>query len=233
MMANISWNNSVRSTTGMVKYSYPTTFYPGSGKCSEFLRRWGIRLHIGPHLARTKLTPFEGNFWAAAQSVGFKQVLDPNGGMNPGLFWPPTVLNTTNYTRSDARQAYYEGVKGCRPNWQVLANTTVQKITFSGNRATGVEFIPTAGGAVSCASALREVIVAAGALHTPQVLQLSGIGSKYLLQSMNIPVISDLPGVGSNLQDQANLVVEYNSEFRLLSRSSKPCKVLTYYQLSQ
>ena len=69
---------------------------------------------------------------------------------------------------------------------------------------------------MSTVYASKEVVLAAGALHTPQILQLSGIGPKPLLESLDIPVISDLPGVGSNLQDQASLDAPYNCELFLI-----------------
>lgn len=59
-------------------------------------------------------------------------------------------------------------------------------------------------------NATVEVVVAAGAVHTPQLLQLSGIGPKEMLRELGIEVISDLPGVGSNFQDHPSLVVPYS-----------------------
>jgi choline dehydrogenase len=59
-------------------------------------------------------------------------------------------------------------------------------------------------------TARNEVILAAGAVHSPQILQLSGVGPKALLQSLGIPVVLDLPGVGTNFQDQLNMPVTYN-----------------------
>lgn len=58
-------------------------------------------------------------------------------------------------------------------------------------------------------SARREVILAAGAIHTPQLLELSGIGSARLLSSLNMTVLEDLPGVGNNLQDHAMVRLSY------------------------
>lgn len=72
---------------------------------------------------------------------------------------------------------------------------------------------------MSTVYASKEIVLAAGALHTPQILQLSGVGPRPLLDSLSIPVLSDLPGVGSNVQDQASLEVPYNCEFVLVPRS--------------
>ena len=127
-----------------------------------------------------------------------------------GLYWVPTVLNATNQTRCDARIAHYDRVIATRPNYHLLVDYTVAKILFKGKQAIGVQYLPTAGGNVSTVYASKEVILAAGALHTPQILQLSGVGPKPLLDSLKIPVVSDLPGVGSNMQDQASLEAPYN-----------------------
>ena len=143
-------------------------------------------------------------------SIGMKEVADPNSGTNPGLFWPPTVLNAANQTRCDARAGYYETVYETRPNWHVLTDHMAAKILFEGKRATGVQYLPSTGGDKKTATASKEVIVTAGALHTPQLLQLSGIGPKALLDSFGIPVVSDVPGVGSNLHDQTSLFFLYN-----------------------
>lgn len=127
-----------------------------------------------------------------------------------GLFWLPNVRNATTQTRCDARVAHYDRVIGSRPNYHLLTNTTVSKVLFEGETAVGVQYLPSAGGEVSTVYACKEVILAAGAFHTPQILQLSGVGPKKLLDSLQIPVISDLPGVGSNLQDQYSMTMTYN-----------------------
>ncbi|KAL8938585.1 MAG: hypothetical protein Q9216_003813 [Gyalolechia sp. 2 TL-2023] len=88
-----------------------------------------------------------------------------------------------------------------------LVNTTTARLlrrqspSTSNLRITGVEFAATASGARQTITATREVIVAAGALHSAQLLQLSGIGPSSLLRSFGIPIALDLPGVGNNLQD--------------------------------
>ncbi|KKK26825.1 hypothetical protein ARAM_006613 [Aspergillus rambellii] len=176
---NITWDDSVRGHHGPVQYSYPNYIYPGLGAWYE-----------------------------AARHIGMQPRLDPNAGANTGVFNPPFALNATTWTRSSAKRNHYDrGVT--RPNYHFLANTTVARVIFDGTQATGVEYLPTAGGRISRAFASREVLVAAGALHTPQILQLSGVGPRNLLNSLDIPVVSDLPGVGSNLQDQTTFPVQY------------------------
>lgn len=74
----------------------------------------------------------------------------------------------------------------------------------------GVEYRLVGTNQVFSATACNGVISAAGAVHSPQILQFSGVGPKALLQSLGIPVVLDLPGVGTNFQDQLNMPVTYN-----------------------
>ncbi|KAK3320154.1 hypothetical protein B0T19DRAFT_282750 [Cercophora scortea] len=180
--ANITWNETVRGHTGPLQNSYPSYIFPSAS-----------------------------NWWNAAKAVGFPAIQDPNDGTKPGVFAIPSVLDARNgaYTRSYSKINHYDRVSASRPNYHILSSHTVSKVRFSGTKAVGVDFIPTAGGNVSTAYAGLEVILAAGALHTPQILQLSGVGPRPLLQGLGIPVVSDLPGVGQNLQDQPTLAVPY------------------------
>ncbi|GJC89695.1 dehydrogenase xptC [Colletotrichum liriopes] len=109
--------------------------------------------------------------------------LDGAGGDN-GLFWFPSSIDPKRYRRSYARTGHYDGI--ARSNFEVI--TRHKPITVK---------------------ATKEVILAAGAVHTPQVLQLSGIGPKPLLDEAGIPVLLDIPGVGQNFQDHAYLSVGY------------------------
>ena len=81
------------------------------------------------------------------------------------------------------------------------AQTT--RILFEENRATGIEYL--SGGKRIRAKAGREVILSAGAIGSPQLLQLSGIGPKSLLEKVGVPLINDLPGVGRTLQDHLQI----------------------------
>lgn len=115
-------------------------------------------------------------------------------------------------TRSHAGRNHYERVAGSRPNYHLLASHMVSKILFTGKRAKGVNYVPTAGPTGTTplsVYASTEVILAAGGLNTPKILQLSGVGPRELLNEFGIPVVADLPGVGQNLQDQPTLTVPY------------------------
>ncbi|KAL2268189.1 hypothetical protein VTJ83DRAFT_3035 [Remersonia thermophila] len=180
---NITWDSSVRGTSGPVQYSYPNFFYPGSA-----------------------------NWWNAANEVGLPPVQDPLAGKKQGVFWIPSTLDAQTMTRNHARINHFDRVKSSRPNFHLLTSNVVTKVLFNGKNAIGVNYLSTTAINMSCPStvyAAKEVILAAGGFGTPKILQLSGIGSKKLLDSFSIPVVSDLPGVGQNLQDQPTLSIPY------------------------
>jgi choline dehydrogenase len=94
-----------------------------------------------------------------------------------------------------------------RPNLQVITQAQVHRILFDGKRATGVEFAR--GGVVEQAEARREVILSAGAINSPHILQLSGVGAPEHLSRVGIPIHHELPGVGRNLQDHYIARISY------------------------
>ena len=112
-----------------------------------------------------------------------------------------------------------------RPNLTVVTGAQVSKVTFQGRVATGVEWIKN-GRAVS-ATADRQVILSAGALQSPQILQLSGVGPADLLREFGIPIIADAPEVGSNLQDhyQARLIVRLKKRISLNDQVRSPVEL--------
>jgi choline dehydrogenase len=151
------------------------------------------------------------NFWNGALSLGIHPAKDPDSGDATGIFRLQRSVDAKTQTRSSARINRYDRDVG-RPNYHVLPNTAVSRIIFDGNTATGVEYLATVNGTASIVLTKKEVIVAAGGVHTPQILQLSGIGDKKHLETLGISSVSDLPGVGQNLQDHLVLKVNYNCE---------------------
>lgn len=145
------------------------------------------------------------------------------GGESYGLIWTPTAMDPVNETRSYAKIGHYDRVRQ-RTNYHLLTEHKVTKINFSSRlHATGIELVPRYGeDKISQVKAKKEVILAAGALHTPQLLQLSGIGPKDILDAAGIEVLLNAPGVGQNFQDHGFLTLIYNCErekFRYLSWS--------------
>jgi choline dehydrogenase len=107
---------------------------------------------------------------------------------------------------SAARTYLHPALK--RPNLQLITNALVHRIRFQGQRATGVEF-SRGGGAVETAEPTREIILSAGAIGSPHILQLSGIGDPELLGNIGVPVVHELRGVGRNMQDHYTARVSY------------------------
>ncbi|WKT54480.1 hypothetical protein QSH57_005064 [Fusarium oxysporum f. sp. vasinfectum] len=179
-VANISWVESAHGNQGPVQASYPNYYYSGSA-----------------------------NWWNAVLSTGLTPTEDPNSGSAKGLFWFPTAVDARSRTRNSARINHYERVRASRDNYHILAENMVGRVLFASKRAIGVEYLSSNGGDTLTVYASKEVILAAGAMHTTQILQLSGIGPRKLLDDFGIRVISDLPGVGANFQDHSSMSIPY------------------------
>lgn len=174
---NITYDLSAYGANSPIQLSYPTYQYPG-----------------------TKIQ-YQGMVQAGVSP-------QREGGLNGyGLFWYPGALDPVNVRRSYAVNGYYQPVSS-RSNLEVLTGYRVNEVQFdSSKRATGVTIQQRGtpdGQNVKVISAGSEIVLTAGYLHTPQILQRSGVGPAALLQRANIPVVVDLPGVGSNFQDHAS-----------------------------
>ncbi|KAF2113915.1 hypothetical protein BDV96DRAFT_547912 [Lophiotrema nucula] len=139
---------------------------------------------------------------AMAAYPGMPIPKDGNAGTG-GLYYYPTQMDPKTYTRSYARTGHWDGIS--RSNYHLLTSSQVTKIVFNGNRATGLTFRPVNSSSTTTppttVTARKEVILALGTIHTPQILELSGIGSKSILSAAGIKTKVDLPGVGENFQD--------------------------------
>ena len=144
-----------------------------------------------------------------ALKLGIQPALDPNNGRAQGIFRLLSSVDPKTQTRSSARINRYDR-DAARPNYHILPNTAVSRILFENVTAVGVEYISTSNGEKHIVQASKEVIIAAGSVHTPQILQLSGIGDTAHLKGLGIETVSNLPGVGRNLQDHLVLKVNYN-----------------------
>jgi choline dehydrogenase len=149
-------------------------------------------------------SPLFQAFFAAVQQAGYQLTKDVNGYRQEGF--APFDRNVYRGRRLSAARAYLHPVKR-RRNLTVRTRAFVTKLVFDGHTATGVEFT-VRGGAPQRAQA-KEVILCGGAINSPQLLQLSGIGPARLLREHGIEVIADLPGVGENLQDHLEVYVQY------------------------
>lgn len=138
------------------------------------------------------------------EALGYKMPSDPITGEHSGVFQNP--LSVDNGVRAYSASAYYNDSVSKRPNLRLLTNTLVEKIVLEkfkddqGQRtATGVQYTNASG--TKTIHARKEVIVACGAVKSPQLLELSGIGDKQLLSRHGIEAVVNNPNVGENLQD--------------------------------
>jgi choline dehydrogenase len=158
---------------------------------------------IGVELARWK-NPLADAFIAAAEAVGIPRNTDFNGAEMHGTgYWD---LMTWKGRRSSTSLAYIQPNRH-RPNLHILTEAFVTKVEFEGKTAVGVVY--ERDGALHRVRADREIILSAGALQTPQLLQVSGVGPADLLQELGIPVVHDLEGVGENLMDHVQVGRKY------------------------
>ncbi|ONI73457.1 choline dehydrogenase [Actinosynnema sp. ALI-1.44] len=149
--------------------------------------------------------PLFGAFFQAAQQAGYPLTKDVNGFQQEGF--AKFDRNIHKGRRLSAARAYLHPVLD-RPNLTVKCYTHVNKVLFDGTRATGVE-ISRFGRTKSVRG--NEVILCGGAINTPQLLQLSGVGNARELRALGIDVVDDLPGVGENLQDHLEVYVQHAS----------------------
>jgi choline dehydrogenase-like flavoprotein len=139
-------------------------------------------------------------FIEAAVEAGIPRVSDFNTGSNEGISY--FHVNQKSGRRWSAARGFLKPALS-RPNLKVEINAQATRILFEGKRAVGVEVLQ--NGTLRRIHARKEVVLSAGAVASPQLLQLSGIGDGHLLQQHGIPVIHHLPGVGENLQDHLQL----------------------------
>ncbi|HKB36590.1 MAG TPA: GMC family oxidoreductase N-terminal domain-containing protein, partial [Gemmataceae bacterium] len=152
----------------------------------------------GPiHVERARdLHPVAAAFIDAGRSCGMPYLDDLNIPEPEGV--GPMNLNIKGGRRCSPADAYLRPVMENR-NLTVLTEAPAVKLTLTGTRCTGVEFLR--DGELCSVSASREVILCAGAIHTPRLLLLSGVGPHADLEPLGIDTVIDLPGVGRNLQD--------------------------------
>ena len=143
--------------------------------------------------------PLHAAFIAAAQEAGYPLNPDFNGAAQEGVgVYQMTIRGRR---RCSAALAYLRPAAR-RPNLAVRTGALAERVLVEGGRAVGVAWRER--GAARRAFARAEVLLAGGAVNSPQLLQLSGIGPAALLAAHGIPVAADLPGVGENLQDHLN-----------------------------
>ena len=136
------------------------------------------------------------DFIAAMTGLGHPETEDMNGAVHDGVGFMQHTIRKGR--RCSSYVAFVKPVRG-RTNLTVRTDAHVQRVLFDGRTATGVEILHE--GRLHRIGALREVILSGGAINSPQLLMLSGVGPGAELQRHGIPVLADMPGVGLNLQD--------------------------------
>ncbi len=164
------------------------------------------RGHDGPLvLERGPATnPLFEAFLHAAEQAGYPRTDDVNGYRQEGF--ARFDRNIRNGRRLSAARAYLHPVTD-RPNLTVTTRAFVTRVLFEGRRAVGVEYAKGRGAPQQVRA--REVILAGGAINSPQLLQLSGVGNAKELEALGIDVVHNLPGVGENLQDHLEVYIQY------------------------
>jgi len=148
--------------------------------------------------------PLFAAFFEAVQQAGYPLTKDVNGYQQEGF--AKFDRNIRNGRRLSAARAYLHPVMK-RPNLNVVTRALTSKILFDGKRAVGVQY---KHGGQSKRVYGGEIICCSGAINSPQLLQVSGIGNAAELRALGIDVVQDVPGVGENLQDHLEVYIQYS-----------------------
>jgi choline dehydrogenase len=145
-------------------------------------------------------------FIAGCEAAGIKRNDDFNGADQEGVGY--FQLTNRNGRRCSSAVAYLNPAKS-RPNLTIITRAQVEHLILDGKRITGVRYAE--HGAPKTAHARREIILSAGAIGSPQILELSGIGAPAVLKAAGVAVAHELPGVGENLQDHLQIRFIYKT----------------------
>jgi choline dehydrogenase len=174
------------------------------------------------------VNPLTRAFIEAAVAVGYARNEDPNGATQDGVGLHQVTQKGGR--RHSAADAYLKPAER-RRNLTTITNARVTKLLIEGNQVAGVTYLQ--NGQVREVRARRSVLLCGGAIHSPQLLMLSGVGPADHLRSMGIPVVSDLAGVGQNLHDHVAAGVICSSSRpislnRALTPWNLPVNILRY-----
>ncbi|KAL4256902.1 GMC oxidoreductase family protein [Pleurotus pulmonarius] len=181
-------------------------FHPDSEDVAEFGLHVADDVHGKsgplPKIMPPRVWPLHSRVIEAFTSVGIPFNAEPNDGANAGCWTGTAAIHPGQHTRASSASAYYEPNRD-KSNLIIVTGAYATRVLFDPKEAgdllaTAVEYQK--DGEIHVAHATKEVILCTGSFKTPQLLELSGIGDKKILDPLNIPVIIDLPGVGSNLQ---------------------------------
>ncbi|MEU2198762.1 GMC family oxidoreductase N-terminal domain-containing protein [Isoptericola sp. NPDC019482] len=158
----------------------------------------------------------------AAEQAGLR-VVPGNGRDQRGV--SRTQVSQHRGSRFSTADAYLRPARK-RPNLTVVTDAQATRVVFDGTRAVGVEYVQ--GGATRVAQARREVVLSGGAVNTPQLLMLSGVGDRDELAALGIPVVAHSPEVGKNLRDHLMAVLAVEAREDTLFLAEKPRELVQY-----
>ena len=164
-----------------------------------------------------QLHPLCDNFLSAAQEIGMKLNPDMNGEKQEGV--GSYQITTHKGQRMSSSRAYLWPIKH-RSNLTVLKKALVTKVLIRDKKAYGVKYLKS--GKTHELLASREVILSAGSINSPQLLQLSGVGPKKILEQVSVPLVHNSPAVGENLQDHLGVSYFYKSKVPTLNDELRP-----------
>jgi len=180
--------------------------------------RWrgtGGPLHISE--TANAVHPLTKRYLAASQQAGLPLNPDFNGAAQEGV--GTYQISTKNGRRMSAARAFLRPAMK-RGNVRVETNALASRILFDGKRAVGIEYLQ--NGQTKTARAGREVILSAGSINSPQLLQLSGVGPSALLKGLGIPVVHANENVGANLQDHVGINYTFKGKVPTLNQILRP-----------
>jgi len=164
-------------------------------------------------MANIVTTPKAGNnplFHAMVEAgvqAGYPRTDDLNGYQQEG-FGPMDRTVTPKGRRASTARGYLDQARS-RPNLTIVTHALTDHIVFEDKKAVGVKYLKGDASELHSANAKREVLLCAGAIASPQILQRSGVGPADLLKNLGIPLVHELPGVGENLQDHLEMYLQY------------------------
>ncbi|QND56277.1 GMC family oxidoreductase [Mesorhizobium huakuii] len=174
----------------------------------------------GPlHISETAnaVHPLTKHYLAAGQQAGLPLNPDFNGAAQEGV--GTYQISTKNGRRMSAARAFLRPAMK-RGNVRVETNALASRILFEGKRAVGIEYLQ--NGQTKTARAGREIILSAGSINSPQLLQLSGVGPSALLKGLGIPLVHASENVGANLQDHVGINYTFKGKVPTLNQILRP-----------
>jgi choline dehydrogenase len=192
----------------------------------------GVGGPVGISDVSAQVHPLCETFVATCEGVGIARTADFNAAQLEGAgLWQVTIRNGIRVSTASA----YLRPALKRRNLELLTHAHVTRVLFTQHRASGVEFVR--AGSRQLIGARREVIIAAGAVNSPQLLELSGVGDPMRLASLGVAVVAQSPSVGSGLQDHLAATYFYRSKVPTLNEELGPLsgkiKAALYYALTR